>query len=115
MVKRIVVLTAFLLLAVATLASAATVRGYVFRQAPNGVSYPAPRVMLTLYSASMGRSSPAYSGEDGFYYFYNVPPGNYVLEIYQDPRMPPVMRFNVTVVPPDPQHPTTDIAPIRVG
>jgi len=69
------------LLAVATSVSAQTVRGRLNRQGPAGLS-PAPYVKVTLYAPNIGRSSPIYTGIDGMYYFYNVPPGDYILEIW---------------------------------
>ena len=55
-----------------------TVRGQLLR---NGQS-PAAGIQVTLYSPTFGRSSPAVTGPDGMYYLYNVPYGNYYLEIW---------------------------------
>lgn len=57
------------------------VRGALFRRGPSGFD-PAPYVKVTFYSPSIGRSSPTYTGTNGMYYFYNVPLGNYTLEIW---------------------------------
>lgn len=55
-----------------------TVRGQLLR---NG-QFPAAGIQVTLYSASFGRSSPSVTGSDGMYYQYNVPFGDYYLEIW---------------------------------
>jgi hypothetical protein len=76
----------FLLVILLTISSPAysqVVRGVLFRLGPYG-PYPAVNVLLTLFSPSMGkRSAPSYTGGDGMYYFYNVPQGQYALEICQ--------------------------------
>src|SRR5262245_18670568 len=86
-------------------AEAQTVRGKIMRATPAG-PYPAAYVSVTLYSVSMGRSMPAYTTPEGFYYLYNVPPGPYLLEIWTSQR--PVTS-NVVIAP---NRPLTDIAPI---
>ena len=43
--------------------------------------YPAPNVQVTLFNPAVGRSWPAVTGQDGMYYFYNIPLGTYNLEI----------------------------------
>jgi hypothetical protein len=36
-----------------------------------------------LYDPKSGqRSPPVYTGSDGMYYFYHLPPGDYILEIW---------------------------------
>lgn len=104
-------LTVFLLLLAILSGSinvyAQTVRGRLLRWTPYG-SYPASYVAVTLFSPRMGRSAPAYSTPEGFYFLYNVPPGQYVLEVwaYQVPST------NHVVV--SPNQPLTDIAPITI-
>jgi hypothetical protein len=53
-----------------------TVRGRVLKQNPVG-TYPAAHVSVTL--TPIGRE--AVTGDDGIFYLYKIPPGNYVLEI----------------------------------
>ena len=45
-------------------------------------SYAAPGVQVTLFSQAGGRSWPSVTGNDGMYYFYNIPLGDYYLEIW---------------------------------
>jgi hypothetical protein len=45
-------------------------------------SYAAPGVQVTLFSQAVGRSWPAVTGNDGMYYFYNIPLGDYYLEVW---------------------------------
>ena len=90
-------------------ASAATVRGRVDRRDMYGRSYPASYVRVTLYSQRFGRSSPAVTGPDGMYYFYNIAPGGYYLEVWVDPDKPP-RSFTINV----PERPYVDIPPILI-
>jgi hypothetical protein len=85
-------------------ANAATVRGRLLHQ--NG--YPAAGVAVTVYNQTMGRSSPAFAGADGMYYLYNIPPGNYYLEVWIYPNSPPVV-YQIQVA-----EPYTDIPPTSV-
>lgn len=91
-------------------ASAATVRGRLDRVSPNGAPYAATGVAVTIYDQSMGRTTPAYAGTDGFYYLYNIPAGSHYLEVWtsRDPSVPP------TVYPISVGEPYTDIPPIVV-
>lgn len=91
-------------------ASAATVRGRLDRVSPNGARYAATGVAVTIYDQSMGRTTPAYAGSDGFYYLYNIPAGSHYLEVWtsRDPNVPP------TVYPINVAEPLTDIPPIVV-
>lgn len=99
----------FLLLALVMFASAVdaqTVRGRIDRSTSYGV-YPAIQVPVTLFSMQRGRSAPAYTSREGFYYLYNVPPGQYVLEIwaYNRPVTIPVSVYN---------QPFNDIPPVTI-
>lgn len=87
-------------------AEAQMVRGMIERQTPYGI-YPATSVAVTLFSRERGRSSPAYTDNRGFYYLQNIPPGNYVLEIWagRTPLTRPVRILG---------RPYNDIPPIRV-
>ena len=55
-----------------------TVRGQLLH---NG-QFPAAGIQVTIYSQAFGRSSPSMTGNDGMYYFYNVPFGSYYLEVW---------------------------------
>jgi len=89
-------------------AYAGTVRGMLFRRDGYGRSYAAPYVGVSLYNQQIGRSSLAYTGSDGMYYLYNVPPGKYNLEIWLTPNRPISYTINVT------NGAYTDIAPIEI-
>jgi hypothetical protein len=54
-----------------------TVRGQLLRQGQSPAG-----IQVTLYSSSFGRSSPSITGNDGMFYIYNVPFGNYYLEVW---------------------------------
>jgi Carboxypeptidase regulatory-like domain len=86
---RTVVLSS-LVLAAGVSGEAATVRGRLDRIA-NGRRNPAVGVPVTLFRAGSGRSSPAYSNQDGMYYLKNIAPGTYNLEIWtsRDPGVHP--------------------------
>jgi hypothetical protein len=58
-----------------------TVRGRLIRMCPEGF-YPAVNIAV-----SIGNAPPTVSGFDGMYYFYNVPPGNYPLFVWVNPRI----------------------------
>jgi hypothetical protein len=89
-------------------AYASTVRGMLFRRDGYGTAYAAPYVGVSLYNSQQGRSSLAYSGTDGMYYLYNVPPGDYSLQIWLAPNRPVVYTIRVLNVP------YVDIAPIQI-
>ena len=89
-------------------AYASTVRGMLFRRDGYGRAYAAPYVPVTLENGIRGRSSVAYSGTDGMYYLYNVPPGDYYLQIWLNPNEPLVYRITVA------NGPYTDIAQIQI-
>ena len=59
-------------------AQTTTVRGQLLK----GGKVPAAGVQVTLNNASYGRSTPVTTGSDGMYYLYNVPHGEYFLEIW---------------------------------
>ncbi|MFN2507753.1 MAG: hypothetical protein ABR589_03160 [Chthoniobacterales bacterium] len=91
MKMRTVILTAIVLLGFWLAPSSraqTTVRGQLLR---NG-EFPASGVTVTIYSQMFGRSSPSQTGGDGMYYIYNVPFGDYYLEIWisNPPRAYPV-------------------------
>lgn len=90
-------------------AQGATVRGRLDRRDGQGRLYPATYVSVTLNSPKMGRSSQAYTGADGMYYLYNVPPGDYQLEVWAYPGRAPI-TYNIRVY----DRPYTDIYPILI-
>ncbi len=107
---NIVLLVSLLLIFIGTTsAQGATVRGRLDRRDGHGRFYRATYVSVTLNNPRMGRSSPAYSGGDGMYYLYNVPPGDYQLEIWAYPGRPP-LTINIRVN----DQPYTDIDPILI-
>jgi hypothetical protein len=59
-------------------AQTSTVRGQLLR---NG-QFPAAGIQVTLNHPTFGRSSAWTTGGDGMYYLYNVPYGDYYLEVW---------------------------------
>lgn len=90
------VLLSLLVFATTAYAYAGTVRGRLDRRDAQGRDYPAASVGVTLTNDRGVRSSPAYTGSDGMYYLYNVPPGTYLLEIWVHPNRDPI-RYTVQV------------------
>ena len=106
--RRVVPLL-FLVVVISASAQAASVRGRLDRRSNNGSAYPAAYVAVTLYRSDLGRSAPVYTGTDGMYYFNNVRPGDYYLEVWLYPSRPPVtylIRVN---------DPGTNIPPIQIS
>jgi hypothetical protein len=100
----------FLLLFVAQASAyAGTVRGMLIRRGGDGKQYAAPYVKVSLNNQERGRSALAYSGTDGMYYLYNVPAGEYHLEIWLSPTE--VKRYKISVS----DEPYTDIAEIPIN
>jgi hypothetical protein len=63
-----------------SLVYATDLRGRVMRSDPYQGRLPASAVQLTLLNSSnQAVHKPVVSGNDGFYYFYNVAPGTYRL------------------------------------
>ena len=61
----------------------ANARGLIFRYGPFNVAYPIPSVTVMLRDMNgQNASSPALTGIDGMYYFYNMYPGSYYLDLY---------------------------------
>lgn len=103
---RIIVICAIVLFTCIAYVEAATIRGRLDRVSTFG-AYPATGIAVTVSSPSAGRSYPAFTDNYGFYYLYNIPPGNYNLEVWV--TTPP--RVWTIQVPPVPQF---DIAPLMV-
>jgi hypothetical protein len=102
------VLLLLLLFVAQASAFAGTVRGMLLRRGGDGNQYAAPYVKVSLNNEERGRSALAYSGTDGMYYLYNVPAGNYLLEIWVSPTK--VQRYKISVS----DQPYTDIARIEI-
>ncbi len=96
MTRRVSFLRAYLLsltLALATAsAHAASVRGQVLHQ--NG--QPATGIAVTVSDHKSFRSQPAHAGSDGMYYLYNIPSGQYFLEVWTNPQTPTVYQVTVS-------------------
>jgi len=99
-----------LVLTIAAAAEAGTIRGRLYRKTSQGDA-PAQGVPVTVVHPDprLGRSGVTYSGPDGMYYLYNIPPGRYTLEIWAYPNHPPQV-YSIVVG----QQAFTDIAPIAV-
>src|SRR5262249_21746931 len=82
------------------------VRGRLDRLDSRGALYPANSVVLTLNNPQRGRSARVYTGNDGMYYFHNVPEGRYTWEIWIGAK--PMLR-DVEV-----HGPHTDVPPILI-
>lgn len=105
---RMIVLC-LLIMASASATFASTVRGRLERRDVYGKGYVAAHIRVVLVSQQNIRSTPAYSGNDGLYYLYNVPPGLYILEVSTDPNRAP-LRFKIQVN----NQSVTDIGPIVI-
>jgi hypothetical protein len=91
-------------LAVASMAAhAASVRGQVLRQ--NGQS--AEGITITISDHKSYRSPPARAGNDGMYYLFNIPAGQYYLEVWVNPQTPTVYQVTVS-------EPNTDMPRVTV-
>jgi hypothetical protein len=73
-----------------SLAFATDVRGRIDTQNTyNGYYQPLPRAEVALVNPMNNKPvSVTYTGRDGFYYFYNIYPGNYVLVVNRSLRLP---------------------------
>jgi hypothetical protein len=78
---------------------AAILRGRLVRMV-GGIQYPAPYLPVTILGA-LGESTPSYTGPDGMYYIYNVPPGEYTLRIWSDGFRAPTAAFPLHFTLPD--------------
>jgi hypothetical protein len=78
-----------------------TVRGRLVRVGPVG-AYPAINVAV-----SIGTGPPTVTGFDGMYYFYNVFPGSYPLNVWLGGPTP--MQFPIYV-----HYPYTDIPQLQI-
>jgi hypothetical protein len=95
-------------LAQSALAGGSTVRGKLFRMTPQGQSYPAGGLGVSVTNQKYGRSSMVYTGADGMFYLYNIPPGAFTLEVWTGKNQ--ALQFPIQVH----EKPYTDISPIKV-
>jgi hypothetical protein len=104
------VLVAATLLSTASISATSIVRGQVVRVGPQGQSFPAAGIAVRVFNSQRGPSGFTYTGNDGMYYLYNIPPGDYALEVWLSPDPGNRLVFNIRVY----DQAYTDIAPIRV-
>jgi hypothetical protein len=95
------------LLVMTNLAYGGNVIGRLDYQGPSGSASPAPHIQVTLVDPVQKRSSSTFTGFDGMYYFYNVPSGEYILEIRSSENKPPI-NYKITVR----NQPYTSLKPI---
>ena len=87
------VLLFLLLLAGTSIAYAENVRGRIDFQDYHGYYSPLPDIPVTVWSHDyQQRSLPVYTGPDGMYYIYDIPPGPYRLELWVYRNQEPVTR-----------------------
>ena len=96
------------LLLQSAVAGSSIVRGKLFRVTPQGQSYPAGGIGVSVTNTQHGRSSMVYSGADGMFYLYNIPAGSFTLEVWTGKNQ--ALRYPIQVY----EKPYTDINPIRV-
>jgi hypothetical protein len=95
---------------------AQTVRGQVLW----GPNQPAVGVPVNLFRQDLGPSGFSYTDQAGMYYLYNIPPGDYTLQIWAHPGQiwahpgAPAMTYSIVVLGTHPQRPFTDISPIMI-
>jgi hypothetical protein len=74
----------------ATGVEAATVEGKLLHRD----NTPAARISVTLAN-NQGRTAPVQSDTNGSYMLYNIPAGEYYLEVWVDPRKPQTDRVTI--------------------
>jgi hypothetical protein len=79
-------------------ARAATVQGALFCPAQ---SRPAYNAAVSVFRADIGQSNLAAVGQNGMFYLYNIPPGNYVLQVWSrtNPSQQPLL-YQISVFEP---------------
>jgi hypothetical protein len=90
-----------------SIAAASTVRGQLYRMV-NGKRVGANGLPVRLNHSQRGPSSYVYTNNEGMYFLYNIPPGQYTLEVMVAQK--DVRRYQITVENKE----YTDIAPIEV-
>jgi len=108
--KRLLHVTALVLCVALAAAAAGNVRGQLLRRGPQGI-YPASGIAVTVYAEQRGRSQAGYSGSDGMYYLYNIPAGEYFLEIWAHGFNQRPLVYQIVVTD---QRQFTDVAPVTV-
>ncbi len=88
---------------------AQTVRGQVLW----GPNQPAVGVPVNLFRPDLGPSGFSYTDQAGMYYLYNIPSGDYTLQIWAHPGAP-AMTYSIVVLGTHPKRPFTDISPIMI-
>ena len=84
---------------------AANIRGRIVHAGSTG-DFPVPGVQVRVFRQDIGWSAPTFTGSDGMYYLYNIPPGQFQLCV--GPQSSPCFTIQV------PMQGWTDIAPIRI-
>ena len=88
---------------------AGNVRGRIVRRGPSG-DYPVGGVAVRVRQGKAGGlSGVVYSGQDGMYYLYKIPAGQFTLYVYPRPNAQP-LTFAIQVS----NQPWTDLAPVRI-
>lgn len=87
--------------------SGGTVRGKISWCTGTG-TYPAPNLRVALLTLDKARSSVSYSDTYGFYYFHDIPGGDYFLEVWSRGRDSNPLTYRIRVL----SQPRTDVGPI---
>ena len=85
-----------------------TVRGRLVRQGQRGELYSAPGIKVRLTHPVHGQSTFVYTDMQGMYYWFDVPPGDFVLEVWLSEKY--VLKYAVRVL----ARPFTDLPQIVV-
>ena len=107
--RRLGIAFAVMMIAIAVaqaIAAAGTVRGQLYRMV-NGKRVGANGIAVRLNNPKQGPSSSVYTNTEGMYFLYNIPPGQYTLEVTIAKN---VKKYQITVE----NKPYTDIAPIEI-
>jgi hypothetical protein len=99
------IVSAFLSVCVSTDLYAQNIRGLLRKG-----DQPISGIAVDVFDPMLGASGVSYSGSDGMYYLFNIPPGKYTLRIHDIPNAPP-RAFPIFVIP---QQPWINIPPIQV-
>ena len=84
------------LLLVTNLVYGGNVEGRLNYRGSSGAISPAPHIQVSLADPIQKSSSSTFTGFDGMYYFYNVPSGQYILEIKPSENTPAI-NYRITV------------------
>ena len=88
---------------------AGNIRGRIVRRGPSG-DYPVGGVSVRVrQGTSGGWSGTVYSGQDGMFYLYKIPTGQFTLYVYPRPNAQPLI-FAIQVS----NEAWTNLAPIRI-